>query len=185
MELENLEGKIIGVITNENQVEDFSNKKVNEIILFKVDDSLKMVGLPIDLKNKIYDDLSSRDKSKVLLASKLNNKCIILRDFSKGLIKKDIEIFKILFKKIASYDKKIILIDHNLELFINCVDKIYNIENDEIVYSTNNIFDKKLYSHIDMPQIVKFIFKCKEFGINLDEYNELDELIKAIYRIKS
>ena len=132
-----------------------------------------------------FDDLSSRDKNKVILASHLHDKEIRLVNFSKGMIKKDLEYFSTLFKRIANYGRKIILVDKNLEMFLNCIDHIYIIEDEKIVYETKNIFDNILTKYVDVPKIVEFINTSSKNGIRLDYYTELDELLKAIYRIKS
>ena len=60
-------------------------------------------------------------------SNKLQDKEIMLINFSRGLTNKDIEFFKKLFKKIISYGRKIVLVDRNSNMFINCVDKIYVI----------------------------------------------------------
>ena len=186
MDLNKLEGNIIGILSTDKLLKnDYKNKKVKDIIPYKFEQSLKMVGLKEEIANVIYEELSSREKSKVILASKLNEKIIVLENFSKGLIKKDFDNFKRLFKRLTNYNKKIILIDNNLELFLNCVDSIYIIDNDKIAYKTDNIFDPTIYLNSDSPKIVEFTYLSEDEGIHIDEYKELDELIKAIYRIKS
>ena len=180
-----LDGKIIGIISNDYIVEDYSGKKVEEIITYKISDALKMVKLDEAIKSVLFDDLSSRDKNKVILASRLHDKEIRLVNFSKGMIKKDLEYFSNLFKRIANYGRKIVLVDKNLEMFLNCVDHIYIIEDEKIVYETKNIFDNILTKYVDVPKIVEFINTSSKNGIRLDYYTELDELLKAIYRIKS
>ena len=139
-----LDGKIIGIISNDYIEEDYSGKKVEEIITYKISDALKMVKLDEAIKSVLFDDLSSRDKNKVILASHLHDKEIRLVNFSKGMIKKDLEYFSTLFKRIANYGRKIILVDKNLEMFLNCIDHIYIIEDEKIVYETKNIFDNIL-----------------------------------------
>ena len=119
------------------------------------------------------------------MASKLHDKEIVLVNFSRGLLKKEISYFKSLFRKVVSYNRRIILIDKNAELFLNCVDRIYVINNDTVKYDTIDIFDKILELYIDPPQIVEFSNRCEKMGIRLDHYTELDELLKAIYRIKA
>ena len=185
MELEKLDGNIIGIISNDFQNENFSGKKVREIIVKKVNESLKMVRLNLEILDKNFEDLSSRDMNKVILASKLQEKVIILINFSKGMLKKDLEYFKALFKKIKNYDRKIILIDYNAELFIGLVNHYYVFSNNQMKYETKDIFDRVLENYIDMPSIARFINQCESDGIRLDHYYELDELLKAIYRIKS
>lgn len=185
MELSSLKGSIIGVVSDEYKNEEFNSKKVSEIIAKKPIESLKMVGLGAEYLDLSFNELSIRFQNKIILASKLHDKEIVLINFSKGMLKKDIEFFKNLFKKIVAYNRKIILIDKNSELFLNCVDKLYVINNDEIVYETDNLFDNNLSKYIDAPKIVEFVNTTLTKGIRINEYTEIDELLKAIYRIKS
>lgn len=179
-----LEGNIIGIIKKE-QEEKFIGLKVSEIVTYKKEEALKMVKFDIEKENILFENLSSRDKNKIILAKKLHEKEIKLVNFSKGMLKKDMEYFQKLFKKITNYGRRIILIDKNSEIFLNCVDHIYVLEEDKIIYETKTIFDNNLKRYIDLPKIVEFINKSEEQGIRLDQYTELDELLKAIYRIKS
>lgn len=184
MEIESLEGNIIGIIGDVTINQDY-NGKVEDIVLKKTSAALKMVGLSDEYLDKDFNSLSNRDKNKVILASKLQDKVIILKDFSKGLLSKDIEFFKNLFKKISGYNRKIILIDKNSNLFLRCVSKIYVINNKEILYETDDVFDFRLSEYIDLPKIVTFVNESKKYGVSINRYQELDELLKAIYRIKS
>lgn len=177
-------GNIIGVI-EEAREDDYAGLKVNEIVTYKKEEALKMVKFDLEKLDILFENLSSKDKNKVILAKKLHDKEIKLVNFSKGMLKKDIEYFQTLFKKITSYGRKIILVDKNSEIFLNCVDHIYVIDKEQIIYETRTIFDKYLKKYIDLPKIVEFIAKSEEQGIRLDQYTELDELLKAIYRIKS
>ena len=54
MELEKLDGNIIGIISNDFQNENFSGKKVREIIVKKVNESLKMVRLNLETLDKNF-----------------------------------------------------------------------------------------------------------------------------------
>ena len=101
MELK-LNGNIIGVVSNDFK-EDNVNGKVRDIVVKKSSDALKMVGLDDTYLDKDISELSLRDKNKIILASKLQDKEIMLINFSRGLTNKDIEFFKKLFKKIISY----------------------------------------------------------------------------------
>lgn len=185
MELSSLNGRIIGIISDDFKEYDYQDKLVKDLITKKVDASFKMVKLDNSVLNEKFSDLPLGDKNKVILANQLHNQEIILVNFSKGLIKKDLDYFKSLFKKIANYGKKIILVEKRMDLFLNCVDRIYVINEDEIKYETIDIFDKTLGLYADYPKIVEFYFKGIDLGVRLDQYTELDELLKAIYRIKS
>lgn len=185
MELSNLDGHIIGIVSNENKSKDYGESKVKDIITHRLNDSLKMVNLDESIGEKRFCDLSSRDKNKIYLASQLQEKEIILYDLSKGLLKKDLAFFKRLLKRIASYNKKIYLFSKDAELFIDCVDTIYLVKDSEVTYKTNDLFDPTIYIEMEMPHIVSFFYKCEDLGIRIDEYTDINELIKAIYRIKS
>lgn len=182
MELE-LKGSIIGVISDDFKEPDLSGK-VKDIVVKKASDALKMVGLDYSYLEKEYNELSWNIKNKIILASKLQDKEIMLVNFSKGLTSKDLDFFKKLFKKIVGYGRKIILVDKNSELFLNCVDNLYVI-NKEIVLETNDIFNKDLRKYIDVPRVIEFVNKACDVGVNINYYKELDDLLKAIYRIKS
>lgn len=184
MELSDLEGNIIGVISKDYKNENYSGKVVKDIVIKKASDALKMAGLCERTLEFKFDDLSHGNQNRVILASKLQDKCIILNNFSIGLTNKDIEFFKKLFKRISSYGRKIVLVDTNSNLFFNLVDKVYVISK-EIVFETSDMFDKALSEYIDLPKIVEFTNKSENKGIKINHYKELDELLKAIYRIKS
>ena len=102
MELSNLKGRIIGIISNSYKNIDYRDKDVKDIITKKVSESLKMVKLDESILTKKFNDLSISNKNKVILASKLHDKEIVLYDFSSGLTSKDMNYFKTLFKKIIS-----------------------------------------------------------------------------------
>lgn len=178
-----LKGSIIGIVSND-YIEDELKGTVKAIVIKKSSDALKMVGLDDSYLDKDFMDLSDRDKNKIILASKLQNKEIKLINFSKGLTNKDIDFFKKLFKKIVSYGRKIILVDKNSNMFMNCVDNLYVI-NKEIILETDDLYNEELKKYIDVPSIVEFTHKSLENGIKLNHYNDLDDLLKAIYRIKS
>ena len=182
MELSSLNGNIIGVINYD--IKESYNGLVKDIVIKKTEQALKMVGLTEEVLDKNFEDLSFRDKNKVILASKLQEKIIVLNNFSRGLTKKDIEFFKSLFKKVVKYDRKIILIDKNGELFINLVDNIYVFNNEEVL-NFKSLYDNDLVNWIQLPKIVEFTQKTLENGVKINEYKEIDELLKAIYRIKS
>lgn len=186
MELRNLSGNIIGVITDDVMTDSFeSSKSVQDIITTKPEQALRMVRLDSSALKKEFGTLSTSEQAKVKIASRLQDDVIILENISCGLIKKDIDYFKALFKKIIKYGKKIILIDKNSYLFLNCVDNIYVINKENIIMKTNDIYDDKLKEYISIPKIVDFVNKTSKLGVRINHYTELDELLKAIYRIKS
>ena len=185
MELTQLNGSIVGVVTDVIPKEDFGDLVVENVIFKKVDEALKMVNVDLSLKKRKFKELSLKEKNKVLLASKLNNPVIVLYNFTKGLTGKDKLFFKNLFRKINSYGKKIVIVGNDVDFLMNLVDNIYVINKNKLVYQTRDFYDMNLYHYIDMPRIVDFVSKLKNKGVNIDSYTELNELLKAIYRLKS
>lgn len=183
MELSKLNGTILGIYTDVT-CDNYGDTLVNDLINNKIDQALQMVGLPIDIKNKKYSELSSSEQRKVELASKLNEKVIILKDFTKGLIYKDIIYLKNIIKKISTYNRKIILISKDSDLFLNLVDHLYVIKDEEIIYETTNLLEEQLYEYIERPLVIDFVYQVRQKGIKLDYYSEFNDLLKAIYRIK-
>lgn len=186
MELENIKESLIGIVSNNYKKEDYDNLFVRDVVIKKPESALKMVGLTNDYLEKKMSDLSVSDKNKVILASKLQEKIIVLYNFSLGLTKKEIESFKALFKKIVTYNRKIVLFDKNSSMFLNCVEKIYVLDDREnVLFETNDIYSLELTKYIDAPELVQFINDLDKKGIKINKYVEFDELLKAIYRIKS
>ena len=184
MEINTLPGTIIGLIGNFNLKDDYNNMKIKDILGEKSDKALKIVNLTID-ENTLFNDLATDDKNKVILAKKLNDEVIILNDFTKGFNHRERLFYKNLLKKISTYNRKIILISNDIDFFIKLVDHIYVIENNNIIYETENIFEDKLYEYVDKPKIIEFVSLAKDKGINIDYYEEFNDLLKAIYRLKS
>lgn len=185
MELINLSGDIIGVVSASELEDNYDGKLVKEVITKKPADALKMVKLEEKVLDIDFSELSIRDKNKVILASKLQDSVIKLVNFSKGMTKKDLDYFKKLFKKIATYNRRIILVDKNSEMFLDCAQVIYVVKDNDIVLETRDIYDKELSSYIDVPKIVEFTRVSESHGVKINQYRDLDELLKAIYRIKS
>lgn len=184
MELSTLDGNIIGIITNDYPKENYTNMKVKDLIKNKIEESLKMVGLNNTYLNLDFYDLGTNDQNKIILASKLNEKVIILVDFTKGMLHKEIIYYQNLLKKISTYNKKIILISNDINFFLKLVDHIYVIENNKILYETTDLTDKNLYEYVDKPNILKLVDLAQAKGINIPYYLEFNDLLKAIYRLK-
>ena len=170
MELSTLNGNIIGIITSDIAKENYNGKKVQDMITLKTNEALKMVGLTPDYLTKNFEELSSNDQNKVILASKLNENVIILNDFTKGMLNKELLYFKNLLKKISTYK----LVDH-----------VYVINEEQIIYETTDLTSEELYEYVDKPNLLKFVDLTQEKGINLPYYLEFNDLLKAVYRLKN
>jgi len=173
--------KIVGIISNYKiNLKNFFVKKLN---INNPEMALKMVGLDNTYLDKKTIDLSLSEKLKVDLATKLNKDIIIVGDLSNSLIYKELEFIKKLLLKLSNeYNKKIVVIDNDVNSFINLVKHIYVLENKEIIYDTNDYFDKKLYEYTKKPEIVDFIEYVNKDSERVDLTLDIYELIKDIFR---
>ena len=177
-ELKKIDFKIMGVITNNFIIPNYHGVPIENLIKYKLEETKKITLLNIENTN----NLSTKNISKLQLASNINEKYILLYDFSKGLNQKDINYYRLLFKKMTeNYGKKIILFSKDINFLLTLCDT-FVIYDKKIVYKTNDIFDDKLYSYVDMPNIVKFIKYANKKGAELTKTIDINELIKDIYR---
>lgn len=149
--------------------------------------SLKMVMLTEEILDKESSELSDAEIKKVNLAKALieNKDNIILDFFEKGLNDSEKKSFKRLFKKLADDIHKTILIYTNDILFLQDIASfIILVEDNHIVkkYEKSDFFD--LAGSYNTPEINKIINLIKEKGIKIEDYMDVKDLLKAIYRIK-
>ena len=76
-------------------------------------------------------------------------------------------------------------------IFTNDLTSIWNIAKELIIvdkYKVINTIPKDKYldfiDNLNKPEIIKFIELVREKGIEIESYKEVNELLKAIYRIK-
>ena len=177
-ELKKQEFKIMGVITNNFIIPKYDNISIEKLIPYRLEETKKITLLNVNDTNK----LSTKNISKLQLACSINEKTILLYDFSKGLNNKELNYYKLLFHKMTNkYGKRIILFSKDIN-FLSTLCDTFVIYDKKIVYKTNDIFDDKLYSYIDMPNIVKFIKIANKKGALLSPTVDINELLKDIYR---
>lgn len=177
-ELKKIDFKIMGVITNNYVIPNYEGYDIKELIPYRTEETLK-ISLIDDVD---FNNLSTKNTSKLQLAKSINNKYICLYDFSKGLNYKEIRYYKNLFNKMVNkFNKKIMLFSKDINLLIELCDT-YVVYDKKIIYQTNDCFDDKLYYYIDMPNIVKFIKLANRKGAMLSHTTDINELIKDIYR---
>ena len=120
--------------------------------------------------------------AKALIESK---DYIVLNYFEKELNYQEKKYFERLWKKLVNdFDKTIII-------FTNDLTSIWNIAKELIIvdkYKVINTIPKDKYiefiDDLNKPEIIKFIELIKKKGIEIESYKEVNELLKAIYRIK-
>lgn len=169
----------------------YSNKKYSKK---KCIDSLIMVGLSEEYLDRKINTLSTSELSKVIIASTLiqNKKILVFNNPTIGLTNKDkIKFSKILRMLKNKYDKTIVIASSDVDWLFSFVDYYYLLDKENIIFKGekydfyNNskiINDYK----ISIPQIIKFknmVFSKK--GIKLLNRNDINDLIKDIYRNKN
>lgn len=164
--------------------------KINSIDK-RVYDSLKMVGLDESYLNRNPLELSDGEKRKVAIASILafNPKVLIFDEPTVGLDNKSRrELIRLILKLKNKYDKTIIIVSHDIDVFYQIGDNYIVLSEGKLLISGNReeVFkDIKLLkkNKIDIPRIVKFIEKVKEKKeIKLGIEDNVRDLMKAIYR---
>ena len=164
------------------------NYKLNKMEL-RINESLKLVNLNEGYLDKIDNELDYIEAKKLSFACALihNPKIIILNDYTDGLNyndKKDLmRIIRILKNR---FNKIIILITKDTSFCYELGGYIYLLSNNEIVKSGNiNILkNTNLLNRLNLrvPEIIRFTNEYKKYSDEIDDYNNILDLIKAIYR---
>ena len=172
----------------------FGLKKYNyktDIITKRIEDSLKMVGLPKEYLTRSPFELSSGEKELLSLAVtlSLNPKLIIIDEPIIYLDnKREDYIVNILKKLKNSYNKTIIIFTDNIEFATKITDNYLMLKNGKVYSSGTNkelmlSCDKIKKSGIEVPKIMNFINTVKKKkNIDLEPTFDIKELMKDIYR---
>ena len=166
-----------------NKYYKFNYKNIDD----KINNTLKMADLDISYLYKDINTFSTVEYKLAVLALALfiNPKVLLLDNFAKNMSYNKINYFKKLFNKLNKmYNKNIIIFSNNIDLYLNIIKNILIIDKGNIVFNGTNkdLYNDKLYKYIDMPDIIKCIKYLNKKNHNLDEYIDIKELLKAIYR---
>jgi len=163
-----------------NTVKEYLNSK-------KSGNALKLVMLDENILEKKGIELSTHELKAISLAKALiENKDIIVLDyFDKEINYKEKDNYKRLFKKLVSAASKTIVIFTNDIAFLWDISaSIIYVDNNKVI----NTFEKKDYfkllEYIDKPIISEIIDQIRAGSIKIEDYKDIKDLLKAIYRIK-
>ena len=155
----------------------------------RIEEALKIVNLSEDYLDIIDNDLDYVNAKKLSLASCLinNPKVIVLNNYTECLNYNDrkdlIRLIKILKNR---YKKIIILITKDTSFCYELGSYIYLVDDKCIVKRGNlNILkDNLLLNRLSLrvPEIIRFTKEYKKYNEEIDDYNNILDLIKAIYR---
>jgi len=184
IEEENLEKDFLQGI----KLNDYIKNKFNNLSEEKIKEAYKICLLNDKELDKPLNVLSSNEIEKVELMIKLleNREVIILSDFEINFLNKELNYFKSLFKKmVTKYNKTIVLITNKLDKIMDLVDIILVVENKKVILelSSSDIYSDRIYeNNIDTPDIIEFVKMVRRKNIKMEDYTDVKELIKAIFR---
>jgi len=148
--------------------------------------ALKMVMLSVEYLDKKLFELTETETKIISLAKVLieNKDYIVLDYFEKGLNNKEKENYKRLLKKLANeYNKTIIIFTNDLTFIWDISEELIYVDESHVI-NTNKKECMNIINEVDKPEIVKFIDLMKEKNIKIEDYKDVLDLLKAIYRIK-
>jgi len=153
----------------------------------KLISSLKLVNLSSEILNRDLKILSSTEylKIELVIALILNLKTLILYQFDKYFMEKDLAFFKRLLKKlVVKYNKTIVLIDSNFSFMLDFVDRLVLLTDNNAVkvYDKEDFYNNELEDYIEIPNIIDFVKYVNCDKKILNNYTDIKELIKAIFR---
>ena len=155
----------------------------------RVNDALKLVGLPESYLQLDPLKLNLVDAKKVALACSLvyNPSIIILDEYTTGLGHNDkAELMRLLRLLKNKYRKTIILLSKDTSFCYQITDYVYLMNLTKIVaYGKRDLLeDEKLLKSINLepPKIVSFVNVCNKKGHEINYYNNILDLIKGVYR---
>ena len=155
----------------------------NEIItMLEIDESI--------LDRSIYS-ISESELYKVIIASVMlyNPDNVVFDEVLFSLdYKSKTKLLKLLMKLKKFFNKTIIIVCPNIDDIYEFIDDIIIIDEGKILLSGNKYeiyndnYDLIKEKNIRIPTIVEFIKQMKDKGIILDNVDNINELIKTIYR---
>lgn len=187
----------IGVVKNYTLKKFLTNSVKEELDLFinveikdkekKYLDALKLVNLSPNIIERNPNTLSSIEKSKLSLACALlsNPSLLVLDNIEFGMNYGEVkDLKKLLIKLKTRYKKTIIVFTNDINFQFGLVDNYLVINKGKICLegSKNDFYNEKLYNYCNKPLIVEFIQYANKKGHHIEEYTDLKELIKGIYR---
>ncbi len=157
----------------------------------QIRDSLKLVELDDSYLTKKIAELSEGEKTKVALSLvlSLNPKVIILDEPTIYLDSKSVsQLERLLIKLKKDYHKTIIIASNNIDFVYKVTDNVLLLNKGKIILqeSKDKILDNMLKikkGGMEIPKILEFIALVeKTKGIKLEPTNDIQELMKDIYR---
>jgi len=156
---------------------------------YRAKDALKLVGLDESFLNMNPHDLNLTDAKKVALACTLifNPDIIILDEPTIGLNNNDKkDLIRLLRMLKNRYNKLVIILSKDTDFCYGISDEIYIMEKTKLIAHGNKYIlkDEQLLNAVGLkvPEIIKFINEANRKGHQINDYVNLLDLIKGVYR---
>ncbi len=176
------------ILFNINILEDFKYY-IKNIQLEKLHELLDIFGLEQDICNKNYLELNSSEIKKILLIIGFmsGEKVLIIENPTSKLDYKSIQTLIKQLKKIKRENRIIILTSYNTDFLIQVSDNIIVVDKNEIIakgdkyemFSNDKILNK---INLKIPKIMKFINIANTKNIKISNNDNINDLIKDVYR---
>ena len=166
-----------------NNIKEYLYKVATERRVNKV---LKMIGLDEDVLSKTPEQISNLDNALIHVAYQLLIGKDLVINYLDVLLnhKEEIYLKRLLSKLVHQYKLRLLLFTNNIEFCFGLIDRIFIVNNREIVkYLNNDFYNMEIYKYVDMPDIISFVKLLQSKGKKIDNYLDMSELLKGIYRL--
>ena len=152
---------------------------------------ITMLEIEEDILDKSVYSISESELYKVMIASIMlyNPDNLVFDEVLFSLdYKSKTKLLKLLMKLKKFFNKTIIIVCPNIDDIYEFIDDIIIIDEGKILLSGNKYeiyndnYDLIKEKNIRIPTIVEFIKQMKDKGIKLDNVDNINELIKTVYR---
>lgn len=157
--------------------------------LSKIESILSLVGLDNTYLNKEIKNLSTSETYLLNLSLNLIiDPDIIILELSNDLDKNNKLLIKnILLDLKRKYKKTIIIISNDINILYELTDYLIIFKDNKMVINdkTNIVFNDKEFlnnNNIELPDLVSFSNKTRNYNIKLKNYKDIKDLIKEVYK---
>ena len=157
--------------------------------LSKIESILSLVGLDNTYLNKEIKNLSTSETYLLNLSLNLIiDPDIIILELSNDLDKNNKLLIKnILLDLKRKYKKTIIIISNDINILYELTDYLIIFKDNKMVINdkTNIVFNDKEFlnnNNIELPDLVSFSNKARNYNIKLKNYKDIKDLIKEVYK---
>lgn len=152
-------------------------------------ETLKLVGLDDKYLDMEINNLTLSEQKKICLAAVLifNPKVLILDEPTIGLNIKEKQELKRIIKLLKDrYDRTIIILSKDTTFLYELCEDLFIFNKSNLVYSgkVDALKNEKMLNSygIEVPGIIRFTNLARKKGKKIEDYKDIQDLVKAVYR---